>query len=261
MAILTEPALSGRTIRVGEEYPTQTIYEESETQNYKLGTRLEYQDGSGRIFRYAKAGGTALVQAKMNQSAVEESKFIAIVQTGHAQVVGATDINVLVTTGSATPENSLAGGTMVCNKVSPAVLGDTYHILASKLQATDTILDLKIEYPGIRNAIGATGEVSLDYNPWYASVVHPVTTATSRANGVALIPVTASYFYWSQTGGPAPLLVDTGDTVVIGAPVGVPATSAVTGAAGAAQTLRIHWGHVMSIAAADEPALVYLVLD
>jgi hypothetical protein len=261
MAILTELQFSGATINTENEHPTQTIYDESETQNYKLGTQLIYGDGTGRKFRYAKNGGTALVQAYMTQTAVEESKFVAIVQTGYAQVAGATDITVLVTTGSATAENSLAGGMMTCNKVSPAVLGDVYHIVASKLQSDDTLLDLKLEFPGIRNAIGATGEVSLSYNPWYNVVVHPTTTATARAAGVPLIPVTANYYFWAQTGGPAPIIVDTGDTLTIGDPVGIAGTSAVAGAAGVRVTVQTEWGQCMSIATAAEPALVYLSLD
>jgi hypothetical protein len=260
MAILIPKQFSGGTINTEDEHPIQTIYEESVTQKYKLGTKLVYGDGTGRIFRYAKAGGTALVQARMNQTAVEESKAVAIAQTGYARSVGEIDITVLVTTGSASPENAFAGGLLTMNKVSPAVLGDVYGIRASKLQSDDTLLDLKLDTP-IRNAMLATGEISLSYNPWYGSVVHPVTTATARANGVALIPVTASYFYWSQTGGPAPLLVDTGDTLTIGDPVGIPGTSAVAGDAGLRVTVQAEWGQCMSIAVAAEPALVYLTLD
>jgi hypothetical protein len=261
MAILTEPRFSGATINTENEYPTQSIYEESATQNYKLGTKLVFGDGTGRIFRYAKNGGTALVQATMNQSAVQESKAVAIAQAGYARSVGETDITMLVTTGSASPENAFAGGLLCMNKVSPAVLGDVYAILASKLQSDDTLLDLKLEWPGIRNAMLATGEVSLTYNPWYASVVHPVTTATARANGVSLIPVTANYFYWSQTGGPAPLIVDNGDTLTIGDPVGIPATSGDAGEAGLRVTVQAEWGQAISIATGDEPAVVYLTLD
>ncbi len=259
MAILTEPNYPRGIIFGDVVRPHQSIYEQSATQTHKLGTKLEY--GDGRKFRYSKNGAVALVQALMTQTAVEESKAVAIVQTGHAQIVGAEDLTVLVTTASASPENAFAEGMMTCNKVSPAVLGDVYKIVASKLQSTDTLLDIKIEYPGIRNAIGATGEVSLSYNRWYNTVVHPVTTATAPAAGVPLIPVTANYYYWAQTGGPAPLMVDTGDTIVIGGSVGVAGTSAVAGACGTRVTTKYEWGVVMSIAAADETALVYLTID
>jgi hypothetical protein len=198
----------------------------------------------------------------MCQSAVQESKAVEIAQTGYAQVVGSTDITILVTTGSASPENAFAEGLMCCNSVSPAVLGDVYRIIASKLQSgDDTLLDLKLEWPGIRNAIAATGELSLTYNPWYATVVQPVTTMTSDACGVPLCPVTASYYYWSQTGGPCPLIVDTDDTLTIGDSCGIPGTSAVAGATANRQSTYPEWGRIMSIATAGEPAVVYLTLE
>jgi hypothetical protein len=260
MAILTEPNLPGGIIFGENETPRQSIYEASETQNYRLGTKFYSRDN--RIFRYAQCGSsTALVQAFMCQSAVQESKAVAIAQTGHAQVVGTQDITILVTTGSASPENAFAEGLMCCNKVSPTVVGDVYRIIASNLQSTDTLLDLKLEYPGIRNAIAATGEISLTYNPWYATVVQPVTTMTSDCCGIPLCAVTASYYYWSQTGGPAPLIVDTDDTLTIGDSAGIPGTSAVAGAASNRQSTFPQWGRVMSIATAAEPAIVYLTLD
>jgi hypothetical protein len=261
MAILERPGFPGGLIHAKDARPdTQSIYDESITQQFALGTKMIFDDS--RVFRYAKNGGVALTRALMCQSAVEESKFVAIAQTGYAQVVGTVDITVLVTTGSSAAENALANGTMVANKVSPTTVGDTYHIIASKLRAADdTAMDLKLEWPGIRNAIAATGELSLAYSPWYNLVVHPVTTATSCAAGVPLIDVTINYYFWAQTGGPCPLVVDTGDTIVIGAPVGVPGTNAVAGACGARQSTRIEWGRTMSIATGDEPALIYLTLD
>jgi len=247
---LNDPALS-----------TQSAYEASETQNHILGQKLSL--GDGRVFRYAKNGGVALVQAFMTQAAVEESKAVAIVQTGHAQVVGDTDISVLVTTASAAGENDFSGGWMVCNKVSPAVLGDIYHILASKLQSTDTILNLRLASP-IRTAIGATGEVSLTYSKWFETVVVPTTTITADAAGVSLCAVPINYYFWAQTKGPAPLMVDTGDTIVIGSMVGIPGASAVAGTCGVTTATGFAfpvYGTVMSIAAAAEPALVNLTLE
>jgi hypothetical protein len=76
-----------------------------------------------------------------------------------------------------------------------------------------------------------------------------------------MIPVTIGYYYWSQTGGPAPLIVDNGDTLTIGDPVGIAGTSNGAGEAGLRVTVQTEWGQCMSIAAADEPAVVYLSLD
>ena len=257
---LTPPSFFSRAI-LDPALSTQSIYEASTTQEHILGQKMEL--GDGRVFRYAKNGGVALVQAYMTEAAVEESKAVAIVQTGYGASVGETDITMLVTTASAAGENDFSGGWMVCNKVSPAVLGDIYHIIASKLQSTDTLLNLRLATP-IRTAIGATGELSLTYSKWFETVVVPTTTITSDAAGVPLCPVPINNYFWAQTKGPCPLMVDTGDTVVIGSMVGIPSTSAVAGTCGVADPTAFAfplYGTVMSIAAADEPALVNLTLE
>jgi hypothetical protein len=78
---------------------------------------------------------------------------------------------------------------------------------------------------------------------------------------VPLIGVTIAYYYWSQTVGPAPVIVDTGETIVVGQPVGLPATSAVPGACGVNVTITTRWGRVMFVAAAAEAALIDLQLE
>lgn len=238
------------------------IYVAEATQRYVLGTKYETWDG--RVFRYAKAGGTALVQAYMTQTAVKDSKFVEIAQTSHAQSVGSTEITVLCTTGSAAGENDFSGGWLVCNKVSPAVLGDIYGIISSKLQSTDTLLDLTLDCPW-RNAMLATGEISLNYSQFFKTVVVPATTITAPPAGVPLCPVPIGYYYWSQVKGPAPIVVDTGDTLVIGAYAGIPGTNAVAGTCGTVDVAGAgafpFYGRVMSIATAAEPALINLMLE
>lgn len=264
MAVLTTLPYPGGIIKADNAAPYQDIYTASVTQNLLLGTKLEFADG--RVFRYAKAGAAALVQARMCQSSVTSATyFTAVVQTGHAQVVGATDINILVVTGSAEPENSFAGGWMMCNKVSPAVLGDIYRIVASKLRSTDTILDLKLA-SAIRNAIGVTGELTLTRNKFFQTVVFAAYDATAPAIGVPLCPVPINYFYWSQVKGPAPLLVDGSETYDIGQMVGCPVTLATAGDGGphittTAEVLRKPWGVCMEIATDGEPGLVDLMLE
>jgi len=246
----------------------QDIYEASATQQHMLSTKLDMQDG--RVFRYAKGGAVALVQALMGQTAVKDSKFVEIVQTGYAQVVGDTDITVLCTTGSAAGENDFSGGWLVCNKVSPAVLGDIYGILASKLQTgADTKLDLKLASPW-RNAMGVTGEISLNYSKFFKTVVNAAYNQTAAVIGVPLCPVPIGYYYWAQVKGPAPLMVDTSETLEIGDMVACAVTLAVPGACGpwthvttgdSTYQMSRPWGTAMSIAAADEPALIDLCLE
>ena len=239
---------------LGEPY--QSIYEVASTQQYQVGTKLEY--GDGRIFRYSRAGG-AIGNALMSQQAVVETKLVAIAQTAHPQSVGATEITVLITTGATLVDDELAGGFLNVNKGAATALGDIYKIKSSKIQATDTLLDLVLETP-IRNAIVATDEITIVPAKQSNVVVFP-TTQTGAANGVALTDVADNEYFWAQTAGAAPVIVDTSETVVIGDTVGAPAAMAVAGACGVRVTLKPSWGTVMIVAAAAEPAIVDLDLE
>ncbi len=237
----------------------QDTFATSATQNYPLGTIRETTDG--RRFRYARAGVGAITRALMQQTAVADTKFIDITQTAHAQIVGATAITVLCTTGSAVAANYFAGGKLIVT--TGTNLGDVYDIVSSVLESTDTLLDLVLKTP-LRNAIAATDKITVLPNRWQATVVVPVTTATAGPAGVPLVDVAATYYYWAQTRGPAPLIVDTGDTLVLGGRAGIPATNAVAGACGNATATAYAfptYGTVRWIAAAAEPAIVDLDLE
>jgi len=237
----------------------QDTYVASATQNYPIGTIRETT--SGRRFRYSKAGGSNITRALMQQSVVADSKFIDITQTGHAQVAGATSITTLCTTGSASAANAFAGGMLIVT--TGTNLGDIYRIASSKLESTDTLMDLVLEEP-LRNAIAATDKVTLIPNRNMSTVVAVATTLTAAPAGVPLIDVTAAYYYWAQTRGPAPLIVDTGDTLVVGGKAGVPATDAIAGTCGTATATGYAfpiYGTVLWIGTAAEPALINLELE
>lgn len=265
---LTIPAVSGGVL-MDSETSQQSIYETSATQNHMLGRKLECNDG--RVFRYAANGGTALVQARMNQSGVTATTyFTAIAQTGYARSVGDKNIRVLVTTGGIAgtavgyKENAFSGGWLVCNKVSPAVLGDIYGIEASKYY-DETHMDLRLATPW-RNAMLATGEVTLTVSKFYGSTVFAAYNATAPANGVALCPVPANYYYWSQVKGPAPLITDGSEQYDIGCMIACPVTLGTAGDAGqqivtTAEVLRQPWGVCMEIGDDSEPGLVDLCLE
>jgi len=238
---------------------SQDTYSISATQNYLLGTIRELADG--RRFRYAKAGASNITRALMQQSAALDTHFSDITQTGHAQVAAATSITTLCTTGSAVAANYFAGGRLIVT--TGTNLGDSYPIISSALESTDTLMDLVLGEP-LRNAIAATDKVTLIPNRWFNTIVVPVTTATGAAAGVPLVDVTAAYFYWAQTKGPCPIIVDTGDTLVVGGKGGIPATNAVAGAVGTATATAYafpFYGMVMSIGTAAEPALINLELE
>ena len=269
MAILIPKMFQGENQDGHVQSPYQSIFEASETQKYILGARYEMADG--RVFRYAKAGAVALVQARMMQSGVTPTAYYDdIAQTAYPRTVGDIDIRVLVATGSVAAagigagENDFSGGWLVCNKTSPAVLGDIYGIVASK-HYSETLLDLKLVTPW-RNAMLATGEITLTVSKYFETTVFAAYDATAPAIGVPLCPVPINYYYWSQVKGPCPILVDGSEAPDIGQMIGCPITLATPGNCGqqivtTAEVLRRPWGICMGVSEADEPTLVDLMLE
>lgn len=255
---LTVPSFPRGIILGDESEPFQSIYEQSLTQKYTLGTQLVY--GDGRKFRYTKNGGIALAKAYMTSGATVVANVQAETQTtsGASAVVGDQEIIVDVTSASAITDDLYAEGFLTVD--SSTAIGDIYKIVACTL-LTATTAKLLLE-TSIRTAFSATSVISLHKNRWRDVVVYP-TTATQPATGIPLIAVTINYYCWLQTGGEAPCYVDTGDTIVIGEPVGKPGTHAVAGACGLVENDGTDevWGTVRYVAAGGAVACINLKLD
>jgi len=231
----------------------QTEWEISAIKNYVLGTKMIKPDG--REFIYAKAGATGLGKALMHQSSVSIANYYEQVQTAYGWAIGATSGTVLITTGATPTANLWTDGWMCCNK--GVGLGQLYKIATNTAHATIPTVTL---YDPIVIAIAAASEISIIANRFAGTIVCPVTTLTARPVGVPLVAVTALYYYWSQVKGPAPMTVDTGDTIVIGEPVGSAGTNAVAGAVGVGTTTEGHYGRALTIGTADETAIIDLDL-
>lgn len=233
--------------------PLSGIYAETATQKFVLGTEFKMADGTK--FRYAKAGASALTKGYMGQSPAEESdhKEIAI---GTAADAGDYVLTISTTLSTATTADQYKDGYILINKGSGI---SQLHRVKSNTAGTTCTVTL---YHPLVEDVDSTDEFTLKANPWNGVVVLP-TTATGIPAGVPLIDVTAEYYYWAQVSGPAPLIVDTADTVVIGQPVGKPGTNAVAGACGvvAADGTDIVYGRCMTVGAAAEPALVFLTIE
>lgn len=232
----------------------QGILEENVAQQYILGTKKRFKDG--RVFRYCKNGAGALVKGFMTQGPAVVANYTEEVQTGHGIAINLSAGNILITTGATPAADLFKDGWLVVNK--GAGIGQVRRILTSGSHAT--IIAVTFE-GALEEAIAATSECSLIQSPFKDVIVMPVTTPTNIPSGVPAIAVTAAYYCWLQTGGPCPVIVDTGETVLIGQPVGLPGTSAVAGACGVNVTITTRWGMVMFVAAAAEPALINLQLD
>lgn len=254
--VLTEPLFSRPGIINGEkEEPLIGIYETSSDQKYALGTLLEYNDG--RAFQYARAGAIALVKAYMTSAEAVDAKLIDELQgtSGTSVEVGDYEITVDITTGITLAEDELADGILVVNKATG--MGDVYKIRASKVQSTDTLLDILLETP-IRTAWAADTEITISKHPCWDVVVTP-TTRAGIVTGVPLVAVTANYWCWLQVRGLTPLYVDTSETLIVGHPAGFPGTPNVAGAIGDIEAATDeYWGTPAAVATEAEVALIDL---
>lgn len=253
--VLTEPFFPNDTIDGDQGEPLQGIYEQSETQNFKLGTLLVYRQ-LGLAFRYGKVGGSGLSKALMTQAPALDAKLVDEAQaTSFAGVtVGDTEIIVDITTGITSAEDDLAGARMVVNKVDG--IGDVYNIIASKVQTSDVLLRLLLD-SDIRTAFAATTEITIRKNPGNGVIVYP-TSVTGVATGVPLIDMTTLFYGWFQTKGSTPILADSSTSLALGEPVGVGASA---GTCDTAVTVKAQWGHCEYAPASSECAIIKLNLD
>jgi hypothetical protein len=236
------------------DIPFNSVYKESANQEFALGTRLELWDG--RVFRYAKNGASALGKGKMTQS-VAPTAHHENIATGATAAIGDTTVAIATTLSTAMVLNEYAEGWLLINDATGE--GQVYKIKGNDAGTTGNIY----LWDPLVTALATTSEFTLVRNPFRAVIVFP-TTATATPAGVPLIDVTAAYFFWAQVKGPAPLLVDSGDTIVIGNPVGEPATHGDAGACGvvdASMATAKPWGRCMTARAATEYALIDLTLE
>jgi len=230
------------------------IYGESVTQLADIGTKIRLR--GGREFIYCKNGVAEIGIAKMGQAEANTSQWVDETQTAYGWTAGDTENTCLITTGATPTADEWKNGWMI--QTNGTGLGQMYRILSNTSHATLPVVTL---YDAVITDIPAAGQLSfLKSNFLDTIVVDKTAGLTAIAVGVPLITVTASYYYWSQTKGPAPLTVDTGDTVAIGFPVTHPATAAVDGTCGPCVTLENRYGNVMYIAAGDKIAIVNLDL-
>jgi len=175
------------------------LYESSTTQTHRLGERAETADG--RVFRYAKAGGSALVAGNMLPAPAQITNHQQL--TPSAAALGATTISVTLGATAAT-ENQYAGGYAIIDTTP----GNGYAYLISSHAAVLSagVMTLTLAEP-LKVALTTSSRVSLQANPYNGVIQSPVTTLTGAVVGCAVVPAAASEFCWIQTRGVAPVLV------------------------------------------------------
>ena len=181
-------------------------WEKSETSSQKhvLGTRMVLPDG--RVYRYVETAGTniaggAVVQAAAGTAAHDQDLIVVAASAG--------DTTVTINTSGTYTKDQYKDGYMHINSGTGA--GEVYRIKSNTAVsgATGMVLTLD-EEDGLATALtaGASNcEVGLSTNPYKDVIISP-TTVTNVAVGVAPTLLTADYYGWIQTWGPAAVLAN-----------------------------------------------------
>lgn len=203
----------GLPLTLNEENPSLT-----------LGQFIYGDDG--RKFVYARAGsGAALVAGQVQQSAAED--------TGDQNIAAATPVSgpngynsagqfSLVTASMTITKNQYAGG-YVTATVTPG-LARTYRIKSH--QAFTSAAATFVLEDEIQVTLSTSTRLDFIPNPYNGVVVNP-TTNTSSVAGVAICPITASYYGFLQVAGPCAVTNDAAGALTVG--VAVMPSSSVAG--------------------------------
>jgi hypothetical protein len=189
----------------------QHIWDISATRKHPIGTLRDL--GDGRVFAYAKAGGTALAAGTLTAKDVQVANHlnldVAAAPTSDSGAIGSVFITVTLGATAATLDQ-YADGYIYHNK--NGVLGQQYKIKGHP--AADASATLKVElYDPLRVAAADADEFTLVTHSQSAVVICP-TTVVSPPTGVPQVAVTAANYFWNQVKGPCAILAD--GTLIIG---------------------------------------------
>ena len=195
--------------------PSQGLYEESETKQARLGTKLLVGE---RTYRYAWASN-AHSKALLVGSLCDDD-YEGTVTVAHP--IGTFEVTV--TAEGAITANQYTDGYLIVTSSTGA--GDIYRIKEHPACASGTFTVTLLD--PLRTAWELTTCIRLRQSPYR-------TVALAAAAGSQLVPpagiclsaVTDEYYYWLQTGGPAPFLIDATGTfgAVLGERYGVASTN------------------------------------
>lgn len=180
----------------------QSLFSSSADKLHNLGETVFANDG--RAYRYCKAGGTALVAGKLQQSSAQDTGL----QNLTAVAAAAGDTSIAASTTVTVTANEYAEGFALIT-VTPGV-GYQYKV-SGHIAYTAAAPTFKI-FDSVQVALTTTSRIDLVRNPYSAVIVNP-TTLTSSPAGVAIYPITAAQFGWLQVGGVANVLASGALTV------------------------------------------------
>lgn len=242
--------------------PYRAAYQESDAIEHAsrmpyVGQRICYEDG--RVFRFAKAGGTitagALVVAVPNEANIAATYFGAAAGTapigGEGGAIG--DYKVRLTDDvSGVTADEYAGGYL--NITDATGEGFQYRIKGNEATGSAGTGFLVTLYDPIQVALDNTSVGTMVANRLDGVVVHTPAnyggTATQACVGKAAVAATSGEYFWVQTWGEALIKAGAG-TFIKGAPIQLAEDDAGSGQVPVATENRIQVIGVALEAAAD----------
>ncbi len=200
------------------------------TKLHELGMKMELPDG--RSFRYARAGGTAVVTGKLYQGKGEEantSLSSATIALAATVAVGARSV-VLTIAGTALVADVFADGYLTIASSVGTGVGHAYKIASNNSCAIGGTTTLTLAgNDEIKVALeGGTTKVGIRKSPFDEVLLTTAdTVSVNTFAGVSAASAAASAYCWMQRRGPAAVFVDA-TTIVVGQPV--TASTTVAGA-------------------------------
>ena len=182
---------------------------ETSEQKHKLGTRAITPDG--RVFYYAEASNTAIARGG---NLVNGIAAVAAHDMDLAAAAASAGAITFTTSSSLTVTKDQYKDAYVYVNDGPGE-GEIYRVKSNTAVSSATGLSITIDEPdGIATAFTTDTKFGLMYSPYKdIHIVDGNGTPTTGVVGVTTAPVTADYFCWVQTSGPA--------AVLIGAQVGI----------------------------------------
>ena len=200
MAVNYQAAPAWNDMRDSHLGLAQGIYEENSVQQYPLGFRVPLSDG--RVFHYTENASVALAAGKLIGSPLVFTEIERTITAAAAQF--ATQVTYTAV-GTITSNQYQDGFLCVVNDAGEGI---QYKIKSHPAiaAAASGVITL---YDGILTALTTSSDIMLIPSLYKDVRLNPNTIC--KTVGVPPIPVTADYFFWTQTWGQA--LVLCGDSL------------------------------------------------
>src|SRR5512146_3266100 len=187
--------------------PGDQFTKTSDKRGHPLGSVMQFADG--RRFKYGKAAGTAIVTAALCQQTLNDAQFLNLAVPTGSGAAGDKTVTLTNGTTAVTVDQFAEGYLNVSNNAGEGYL---YTVQSNGAAANGAALSLTL-YETVQVAwTAASTTVTAVVNPHAAIIIHP-SPATAMLVGVTPTAMTASYYGWWQTWGPASVITE--GTVVI----------------------------------------------